>query len=125
MLLDTPSMYFRAFHGIPDSVTGPDGSPVNAIRGTLDFIATLVRSRRPTHLVACMDADWRPAFRVAALASYKTHRLAPAGGEEGPDELSPQGPGIEAVLDALGLARPGVAGHEGAAPPRPPPPPAP
>jgi 5'-3' exonuclease len=112
MLLDTPSMYFRAFHGIPESVTAPDGTPVNAIRGTLDFIATLVRTRRPTHLVACMDADWRPAFRVAALPSYKTHRVAPAGGEEIPDALSPQVEVIVSVLDALGIAVLGVEGYE-------------
>ncbi len=112
MLLDTPSMYFRAFHGIPESVTAPDGSPVNAIRGTLDFIATLVRTRRPTHLVSCMDADWRPAFRVAALPTYKTHRVAPAGGEEIPDALSPQVEVIVEVLDALGIAQLGMAGYE-------------
>jgi 5'-3' exonuclease len=112
MLLDTPSMYFRAFHGIPASVTAPDGSPVNAVRGTLDFIATLVRTRRPTHLVSCMDADWRPAFRVAALPTYKTHRVAPAGGEEIPDALTPQVEIIVEVLDALGLAQLGIAGYE-------------
>ncbi|HVB27222.1 MAG TPA: flap endonuclease, partial [Mycobacteriales bacterium] len=33
MLLDSASIYFRAFHGIPESVTAPDGHPVNAVRG--------------------------------------------------------------------------------------------
>ena len=112
MLLDTPSLYFRAFHGVPTTVTAPDGSPVNAVRGLLDFIARLVRDHRPARLVACLDADWRPAFRVAALPSYKAHRLAADGGESVPAELSPQVPVIEAVLDAIGLARIGVAGYE-------------
>ena len=112
MLLDAPSMYFRAFYGVPESVQAPDGTPVNAVRGFLDFVSTLVKSRRPTHVVACFDYDWRPAFRVAALPTYKTHRLAPAGGEEIPDLLTPQVPVIEAVLDALGLARLGMAGYE-------------
>ena len=67
LLLDTPSLYFRAFYGVPESVTAPDGTPVNAIRGLLDFIGFLVERYRPTHLVACMDADWRPAFRVDLL----------------------------------------------------------
>jgi 5'-3' exonuclease len=80
MLLDTPSLYFRAFFGVPESVTAPDGMPVNAVRGLLDFIAFLVDKHQPSRLVACMDADWRPAFRVALLPSYKAHRLAPAGG---------------------------------------------
>jgi 5'-3' exonuclease len=112
LLLDTPSLYFRAFYGVPDSVTAPDGMPVNAIRGLADFVAFLVDRYRPDRVVACMDADWRPAFRVALLPSYKTHRLAPAGGEEVPDLLTPQVPVIEALLDAVGICRLGVAGFE-------------
>ena len=112
MVLDTPSLYFRAYYGVPDSVVAPDGSPVNAVRGLLDFVARLVTDRRPTHLVAAMDADWRPAFRVAAIPSYKEHRLAPEGGELVPDALSPQVAVIEEVLDALGIVHFGVAGYE-------------
>ncbi|MGI5156975.1 5'-3' exonuclease [Microbispora sp. CA-102843] len=112
MLLDTPSLYFRAFYGIPESVTSPDGMPVNAVRGLLDMIATLVRQHSPAQIVACMDADWRPAFRVAAIPSYKAHRVASGDEEEVPDTLAPQVPVIEEVLDALGIARVGVAGYE-------------
>jgi len=114
LLLDTPSLYFRAFYGIPESITGPDGSPVNAIRGLLDFISSLVERYRPQRLVACMDADWRPAFRVALLPSYKAHRVAVPGSdaETIPDTLSPQVPVIEQLLDAVGLCRLGVAGFE-------------
>ncbi len=68
MLLDSASLYFRAFYGIPpESMTAPDGTPVNAVRGLLDMIARLIRAYHPGRLVACMDADWRPAFRVAAM----------------------------------------------------------
>ena len=112
LLLDTPSLYFRAYYGIPDSVTAPDGTPVNAIRGLLDFIARLVRDFRPTRLVAAMDEDWRPEWRVSALPSYKAHRVGPGGGDQTPDALAVQVPVIEQVLDALGLARVGVAGYE-------------
>lgn len=117
MLLDTASLYFRAYFGVPDSVKAPDGTPVNAVRGLLDFIDRLVKDHRPEHLVACMDADWRPHWRVELIPSYKAHRVAeerPAGpdAEEVPDTLSPQVPVIEAVLDALGIARVGVAGYE-------------
>ncbi|MCW2899844.1 MAG: 5-3 exonuclease [Streptosporangiaceae bacterium] len=116
MLLDTPSLYFRAFYGVPASITAPDGTPVNAVRGLIDMIARLVQDRSPERLVSCMDADWRPAFRVAALPSYKTHRLAQdaaaEGGEETPDLLEPQLPIIDEVLDAFGLARLGVPGYE-------------
>src|SRR6266568_1325839 len=69
MLLDTASLYYRAFFGVPETVRAPDGTPVNAIRGLLDMISRLVRARHPARLVACLDADWRPAFREAAVSA--------------------------------------------------------
>jgi 5'-3' exonuclease len=112
MLLDAASLYFRAFYGVPTSVTSPDGRPVNAVRGFLDMTARLLTAHRPERLVACWDDDWRPAFRVAALPSYKAHRVAPEGGEEVPDELSPQVPVLVDVLAAAGLDRVGAPGYE-------------
>ncbi|WP_273652431.1 5'-3' exonuclease [Cellulomonas fimi] len=117
LLLDSASLYFRAFFGVPDSVKAPDGTPVNAVRGLLDMIARLVQDRRPTRLVACWDDDWRPAFRVEAIPSYKAHRVAQAvpGGsdvEEVPDLLTPQVPVIVEVLEAFGIARVGAPGFE-------------
>jgi 5'-3' exonuclease len=112
MLLDTPSLYFRAFFGVPDSIRAPDGTPVNAVRGLLDFIARLVTDRSPTHLVAAMDADWRPDFRVAAIPSYKAHRVATGDQEQVPDPLVPQVAIIEDVLAALGVPTIGVDGYE-------------
>lgn len=112
MLVDAASMYFRAFYAIPESVTAPDGRPVNAIRGFLDMSAMLIDRRRPTRWVACLDLDWRPAFRVALVPSYKAHRVAPEGGETIPDTLSPQVPLLLEVLDAFGLATAGAEGFE-------------
>ena len=117
LLLDTASLYFRAFFGVPDSIKAPDGTPVNAVRGLLDMIATLVTDRRPTRLVACWDEDWRPAFRVEAIPSYKAHRVAElvpgtTGVEEVPEKLVAQVPVIVDVLAALGIARVGAAGYE-------------
>ena len=112
MLLDTPSLYFRAFFGVPESITAPDGMPVNAVRGLLDMTATLVKAHAPDELVACLDADWRPAFRVAAIPSYKAHRVAEGDEEQVPEALSAQIPVIEEVLDAIGIARVGVPGYE-------------
>jgi 5'-3' exonuclease len=112
MLLDAASLYFRAFYGVPTSVTSPDGRPVNAVRGFLDMTARLVVAHSPDRLVACWDDDWRPAFRVAALPTYKAHRVAAEGGEEVPDELGPQVPVLVEVLAAAGLARVGAPGFE-------------
>ncbi|MGP3959419.1 5'-3' exonuclease [Nonomuraea sp. 3N208] len=112
MVLDTPSLYFRAFYGIPESITAPDGSPVNAVRGLIDMIATLVRQHSPAELAATMDADWRPAFRVAAIPTYKAHRVAHGNTEVVPDALVPQIAVIEEVLDAVGIARPESPGYE-------------
>jgi 5'-3' exonuclease len=113
MLLDTASLYFRAFFGVPDTVRAPDGTPVNAVRGLLDMITRLVRARPPARLVACWDADWRPAFRVAAVPSYKAHRLSADGAsEETPLALAAQVPLIEQVLQAAGVAVAGQPGFE-------------
>ncbi|GIJ73410.1 5'-3' exonuclease [Virgisporangium ochraceum] len=113
LLVDAASLYFRAYFGIPEKAAlAPDGSPVNAVRGFMDFVATLVRTRRPDRLVCCMDADWRPAWRVKLLPEYKAQRLTGAGGELVPDNLVPQVPIIEEVLEALGICAVGVKGYE-------------
>jgi 5'-3' exonuclease len=118
LLLDSASLYFRAFFGVPDPREGGVGPPTNAVRGFLDMIAVLVDRHRPTHVAACWDNDWRPAFRVQAIPSYKTHRVADFGDGVGPaeevvpDELAPQVPVIAAALAAIGLARVGADGFE-------------
>ncbi|WP_225579672.1 5'-3' exonuclease [Nocardioides donggukensis] len=118
MLLDTASLYFRAFFGVPDSVRAPDGTPVNAVRGLLDFITRLVDEYRPTHLVCCWDNDWRPQWRVDLLPSYKAHRVVAVRPgdqpdlEEVPDPLETQIPLITAILEAFGITVVGADGFE-------------
>ena len=117
MLLDSASLYFRAFFGVPDERSDPDAPQNNAIRGLLDMIASLVTTHRPTHLVACWDNDWRPAFRVEAIPSYKAHRVAQEVAkdeweEEVPDPLEAQIPVIVDALAALGIPRLGSDGYE-------------
>jgi len=115
LLVDAPSLYFRAYFGIPESAArAPDGTPVNAVRGFLDMLATLIRARHPDRLICALDADWRPAWRVALLPSYKAHRLAPGRGdaEVVPDGLVPQIAVILDLLSALGIPAVGAAGYE-------------
>ncbi|MCC3283568.1 MULTISPECIES: 5'-3' exonuclease [Arthrobacter] len=117
MLLDTASLYFRAFYGVPDSIRRGDGTPVNAVRGLADMIARLTAEFSPTHLVACWDDDWRPQWRVDLLPSYKEHRVARVvdGGsdvEVVPDALEAQIPLIRRMLALAGIPVVGVPGYE-------------
>ena len=117
MLLDTASLYFRAFYGVPDTIRRSDGTPVNAVRGLLDMIARLTTDYGATHLVACWDDDWRPQWRVDLLPTYKAHRVAyvVAGSpdvEVVPDALEAQIPMIRRVLDLAGIAVVGTPEHE-------------
>ncbi|WP_305783365.1 5'-3' exonuclease [Symbioplanes lichenis] len=113
LAVDAPSLYFRAFHGIPESAARTKaGEPVNAVRGFLDMIAQLVRTRRPGRLVCALDADWRPAWRVALVPSYKKHRVAHGDVEEVPATLVPQIPVLLEVLEAVGIPAFGVKGYE-------------
>ena len=114
LLLDTASLYVRAFFGVPDSLRAPDGTPVNAVRGLMDFISRLVGEYDPTHLVCCWDDDWRPQWRVDLIPSYKAHRVVEVvpgpdpDVEEVPDPLEVQVPIIREVLAAYGIP---VVGH--------------
>jgi 5'-3' exonuclease len=114
-LLDSASLYFRSFYALPDSMTAPDGTSVNAVRGFTDTVARILTDRRPGRLVACLDADWRPEFRVQALPTYKAHRVAAEGDgieEEVPDLLTPQVPIILDLLDAFGFCTAEASGYE-------------
>ncbi len=110
LLIDGSSLMFRAFYGVPvTSFKAPDGQPVNAVRGFLDMLARLITVRKPRAIVVATDEDWRPAFRVDVIPSYKTARL-----ERGamPAELQPQEPIIRQVLAAIGIDVVGAEGFE-------------
>jgi len=110
LLIDGSSVMFRAFFGIPVSAfKAPDGQPVIAVRGFLDMLGRLVTDRKPRAIVVATDKDWRPAFRVNVLPSYKTHRLVQGNM---PAELEPQEPIILAVLAAIGVEVIGAEGFE-------------
>lgn len=114
VLLDGASMWFRSYFGVPSSIKAPDGRPVNALRGFLDSVATVITRLQPARLVVCRDDDWRPQWRVDLIPSYKAHRVLeenPDGEpdvEEVPDELTPQVDMILEILDAFGVATAGA-----------------
>ncbi|MCO4254207.1 5'-3' exonuclease [Pseudarthrobacter cellobiosi] len=117
MLLDTATLYFRAFYGLPDTIRRADRTPVNAVRGLLDMIARLTTDYGATHLIACWDDDWRPQWRVDLIPTYKSHRVAELvldapDVEVVPDALEAQLPMIRRVLELAGIAIVGAAEHE-------------
>ena len=112
MLLDSASLWYRAYFGMPDTLVSPSGEPVNAIRGYLDMTARLINLYKPNRLVACIEGDWRPSWRVELFPEYKANRLDVEGEEEEPDTLGPQIPILLDLLEAFGIPLVGVDDYE-------------
>lgn len=113
MLLDSASLWYRAYYGMPDTLLSPSGLPVNAIRGYLDMTARLVSVYKPNRLVACIEGDWRPSWRVDIFPAYKANRLeVDSEEEEEPETLTPQIPILLDLIDAFGIPMVGVDDYE-------------
>ena len=113
MLLDSASLWYRAYYGMPDTLLSPTGMPVNAIRGYLDMTARLISMYSPNRIVACIEGDWRPSWRVELFPAYKANRLEDEGDvEEEPETLTPQIPVLLDLLDAFGIPMVGVDDYE-------------
>ncbi len=112
MLLDSASLWYRAYFGMPDTLVSPSGLQVNAIRGYLDMTSKLINLYKPNRIVACLEGDWRPSWRVELFPDYKMNRLDESGEEEEPDTLSPQIPILLDLLEALGFPMLGVDDYE-------------
>jgi 5'-3' exonuclease len=113
MLLDSASLWYRAYYGMPDTLLSPSGMPVNAIRGYLDMTARLVGMYHPNRIVACIEGDWRPSWRVDIFPAYKANRLeGDSEEEEEPETLTPQIPVLLDLLDAFGIPMVGVDDYE-------------
>lgn len=114
MLLDSASLWYRAYYGMPDTMVAPDGTPVNAIRGYLDMTARLLTMYQPNRLVACIEGDWRPSWRVALFPDYKANRVEEGSEdeEEEPDNLTPQIPILLDLIDAFGITVIGIDDYE-------------
>jgi 5'-3' exonuclease len=114
MLLDSASLWYRAYYGMPDTLLSPSGLPVNAIRGYLDMTARLVGIYKPNRIVACIEGDWRPSWRVDLFPAYKANRLEEGSvdEEEEPETLTPQIPILLDLIDAFGIPMVGVDDYE-------------
>jgi len=112
LLIDSASLWYRAYYGMPDTLVSPTGEPVNAIRGFLDMTARLITQYQPTRMVACLEGDWRPTWRTDLFPAYKANRVDESGEEEEPDTLGPQIPVLLDLLDEFMIPMVGVDDYE-------------
>lgn len=112
MLVDTATVYYRAYYSQPDTLVAPDGRPVNALRGSLEALTHFVARYQPDRLITAWDNSWRPDWRVDLIESYKTARVADDPAEQMPDTLSDQVDLLRIALTELGVPCVGVDEYE-------------
>jgi DNA polymerase-1 len=95
LLVDAPSLLYRAFYGLPKSITGADGQPVNALLGFANQVLSAVERHAPRAVILCSGAE-AASYRVAALPRYHADR-PPV-----PDELAPQWADAPSFFGAFG-----------------------
>jgi 5'-3' exonuclease len=113
LLVDAPSLVYRALFSTPDTVRTPAGEPINAVHGFLGMLTGLVNGQRPDALACAEDADWRPQWRVDLVPTYKLHRTlegSPAVAAEA--RLAPQFPVLRRIMALCGVPLIGVPGFE-------------
>lgn len=90
LLVDTASMYYRAYYGNKRRAAAPDGTALNAVHGFLAQLGTVIAQTQPDYVVTAWDESWRPQWRVDLIPSYKAHRVGADGvGEDVPEKLVP------------------------------------
>jgi 5'-3' exonuclease len=95
LIVDAPSMLYRAFFALPKSITGKDGKPVNALLGTANLILRELEVHPARAVVLCFGPD-AATYRVELYQPYHAER-PPV-----PDELAPQFADAPAFFDAFG-----------------------
>jgi 5'-3' exonuclease len=102
LAVDAPSMLFRAFYALPDSIKGKDGAPVNALLGTANLILRELELHDPRAVVLCFGPD-AADYRVELFDGYHAER------PEVPDTLAPQFADSRAFFEGFGWV---VADHD-------------
>ncbi len=96
LVVDTPSMLFRAFYALPDSIKGSNGRPVNALLGTANLILREIEVHSPRAVVLCFGPD-AASYRTELYPDYHAEREAAM-----PDDLSPQFAAAQGFFEAFG-----------------------
>jgi 5'-3' exonuclease len=95
LAVDAPSLLYRAFFALPQSITDADGQPVNALLGVANLILFVVERHRPRAVVLCFGAE-KAAYRAELYAPYHADRPPM------PDELERQWADAPAFFEAFG-----------------------
>ncbi len=113
LLIDSASLWYRAYYGMPDALVSPSGEPINAVKGFIDMTSRLINVYKPNRMALCLDGDWRPSWRVELYPDYKMNRVDEEDGEEEePDLLTPQIPLILDFFEAAGIPLIGIDDYE-------------
>src|SRR4051794_39140519 len=73
LVADAPHLLYRAFYALPDSITGPDGRPVNALLGSVNAVLQVIEEHKPRAVVHCFGAE-AADYRTEAYPAYHAHR---------------------------------------------------
>ncbi len=83
-LIDASIYVFRAYYSLPDSMTDPDGNPVQAVYGFTNFLCDFARKTNAEYVGTAFDISLTSSFRNDLYPAYKANR------DPAPDELKRQ-----------------------------------
>jgi DNA polymerase-1 len=103
-LIDGPSLVYRAFYALPESIATSTGVPTNAIFGFASMLVKIVSEYGVRPTVVAWDAG--SSGRTELFADYKAQRRSR------PDLLRQQWPAMERLVQAFGYTNVQVPGYE-------------
>ncbi len=103
-LIDGPSLVYRAFYALPESIATSTGIPTNAIFGFASMLVKIVTEYGVRPTVVAWDAG--TSGRTELFAEYKSTRRSR------PDLLKQQWPAMEPLVQAFGYRNVKIEGYE-------------
>jgi DNA polymerase I len=103
-LIDGPSLVYRAFYALPESIATSTGEPTNAIFGFASMLVKIVTDYGVQPTMVAWDAG--SSGRTELFADYK------AGRRSRPDLLKQQWPSMEPLVEAFGYRNVKLEGYE-------------
>ena len=95
LVVDAPSLLYRAFYALPKSITDDDGKPVNALLGSINIVLREIEEHKPRAVVMCFGVD-AADYRVELFDAYHADRPPM------PHELTPQWEAAPDLYEGLG-----------------------